>query len=113
MDWEPQGKQHLWDEGCDYSPCEVQSVKYFLSKRVQVHYDCNSELPWLSHKSFHKTVQSGLSILWEFKESKKKVALISPIVSQDGEGALALSAHPLVKPMDPGGLFQRGQEKKE
>ena len=41
------------------------------------------------------------------------MALFSPTVSQDGESALTLSAHPLVKAIDPGRLFQRGQETKE
>lgn len=75
-------------------------VKYVLFKRVQVNYKLSPEVFWLSHKKCHKTIVSDLLILWRLKKSKMKMALLYPMVSQNGEGALnSIENPPLVKPV--------------
>lgn len=72
-------------------------VKYFLFKRVQVNYKLSSEFPWLFHKKCHKTIVSGLFILWGLKESKMKMALSHCF--QGWRRDISFGDPPLVKPV--------------
>ena len=75
-------------------PVKFKVPSTFFLREVKLITIVILRIPWLYYKNYHKTVQSGLWILWGFKESRKKMALFCPTISQNGERALTLSTHP-------------------